>query len=145
MPKGLQESQKLEKAIWTPSTKAEAGEHDENISKEQAVKIVGADVAEKVERVSLQLYEMVSIVLSLRRLNNKMNLANGFITCRLVTTLSTVVSSSPTPSSNSDSIHQPMSLCLSTRSSHLTARASGLQTPTKSAEASRATIRYVVA
>ena len=59
MPAGLKESQKLEKAIWTPSTKAEAGEHDENISKDRAIEIVGAEAARKIEEVSLQVYEMV--------------------------------------------------------------------------------------
>jgi len=59
MPEGLKESQKLASAIWTPSTKAEAGEHDENISKERAAEIVGEDVAKRVEKVSLQLYELV--------------------------------------------------------------------------------------
>jgi len=64
MPPDLQESQRLEKAVWTPSTKAEAGEHDENISKERAAEIVGRDVAARVEEVSLQLYEMVSLLFS---------------------------------------------------------------------------------
>ncbi len=59
MPAGLRESQKLETAIWTPSTKAEAGEHDENISKERAGEILGEEVAGRVERMSLRLYEMV--------------------------------------------------------------------------------------
>ncbi|CAK3777800.1 Phosphoribosylaminoimidazole-succinocarboxamide synthase [Lecanosticta acicola] len=58
MPEGLRESQKLEQAIWTPSTKAEQGEHDENISKAQAVEIVGEEVAGKIEKISLELYEM---------------------------------------------------------------------------------------
>ncbi|KAK5111894.1 Bifunctional purine biosynthetic protein ade1 [Meristemomyces frigidus] len=58
MPKGLQESQKLETATWTPSTKAEQGEHDENISKERAAEILGKEVATRVEEVSLQIYEM---------------------------------------------------------------------------------------
>jgi phosphoribosylaminoimidazole-succinocarboxamide synthase len=58
MPSGLKESQKLEKALWTPSTKAEAGEHDENISPAQAAEIVGANVAKKVEEVSLKVYEI---------------------------------------------------------------------------------------
>lgn len=35
MPKGLRESEKLEKPLWTPSTKAEIGDHDENISPEK--------------------------------------------------------------------------------------------------------------
>ncbi|KAK4966469.1 Bifunctional purine biosynthetic protein ade1 [Elasticomyces elasticus] len=58
MPEGLKESQKLESAIWTPSTKAEAGEHDENISKERAAEILGEEVAARVEEVSLRLYEL---------------------------------------------------------------------------------------
>lgn len=61
MPEGLRESQRFERPVWTPSTKAEQGEHDENISRERAVEIVGEEVAGKVERVSLELYEMVSL------------------------------------------------------------------------------------
>lgn len=60
MPAGLQESQKLEEPIWTPSTKAEQGEHDENISRDKAVEIVGEDVAKKVEEASLKIYQMAS-------------------------------------------------------------------------------------
>lgn len=60
MPAGLKESQKLEKPLWTPSTKAEAGEHDENISPEAAAKIVGQDVAKRVEEISLKIYQLVS-------------------------------------------------------------------------------------
>lgn len=60
MPKGLRESEKLEKPIWTPSTKAEQGEHDENISKEKAQEIVGVEVARKVEEASLKVYGLVS-------------------------------------------------------------------------------------
>lgn len=63
MPAGLQESQKLEPAIWTPSTKAEAGQHDENISKEEAAKLIGPELAKKIEEASLQIYEMVSYCL----------------------------------------------------------------------------------
>ncbi|EME86916.1 uncharacterized protein MYCFIDRAFT_30236 [Pseudocercospora fijiensis CIRAD86] len=58
MPEGLKESQKLEKPMWTPSTKAEQGEHDENISRSKAVEIVGEEVAAKVEAASLKIYEM---------------------------------------------------------------------------------------
>lgn len=60
MPPGLRESQKLDHPIWTPSTKAEAGMHDENISKDRAAEIVGLESAKKIEQVSLQLYEIVS-------------------------------------------------------------------------------------
>ena len=59
MPAGLQESQRLEKPIWTPSTKAEQGEHDENISRDKAVEIVGESVAKRVEEASLVIYEKV--------------------------------------------------------------------------------------
>ena len=61
MPAGLQESQRLEKPIWTPSTKAEQGEHDENISRDKAVEIVGESVAKRVEEASLVIYEKVSL------------------------------------------------------------------------------------
>ncbi|KAM0696611.1 hypothetical protein Q7P36_003860 [Cladosporium allicinum] len=57
MPEGLQESQKLEKPIWTPSTKAEQGDHDENISRDKAVEIVGESVAKRVEEASLLIYQ----------------------------------------------------------------------------------------
>ncbi|KAI7154906.1 putative phosphoribosylaminoimidazole-succinocarboxamide synthase [Hortaea werneckii] len=58
MPGGLKESQKLEQPIWTPSTKAEQGEHDENISPAKAREVVGEGVAGKVEEVSLKVYGM---------------------------------------------------------------------------------------
>ena len=61
MPAGLQESQRLEKPIWTPSTKAEQGEHDENISRDKAVEIVGESVAKRVEEASLVIYEKVGL------------------------------------------------------------------------------------
>lgn len=55
LPKGLRQCDKLPKALFTPSTKAEVG-HDENISPQQAAKIVGKDVAETIERNTLLLY-----------------------------------------------------------------------------------------
>jgi len=56
LPAGLKEAQKLPEVIFTPATKAPAGEHDENISFEEAGKIVGAEMAAKVRDVSIQLY-----------------------------------------------------------------------------------------
>ncbi len=53
---GLQQAQKLPEAIFTPSTKAELGAHDENISFEQSAALMGPDLAEQVRRVSLALY-----------------------------------------------------------------------------------------
>ncbi len=56
LPVGMQEAQKLPQALFTPSTKAAAGEHDENISFEQAKKLLGADMAEQVKNATLALY-----------------------------------------------------------------------------------------
>lgn len=57
LPAGLRESDKLETAIFTPSTKAEFGFHDENISVVRAAEIVGAEVEEQVEKAALAIYE----------------------------------------------------------------------------------------
>jgi phosphoribosylaminoimidazole-succinocarboxamide synthase len=57
LPEGLKESQKLPEPIFTPSTKAEDGMHDENINFEDAVKLIGEEKAENVRRFSLQIYE----------------------------------------------------------------------------------------
>ena len=56
LPVGLRESDELPEPIFTPSTKAESG-HDENISFDEAVKIEGAAVAEKVRDLSLRIYK----------------------------------------------------------------------------------------
>ena len=59
LPKGLQQAQKLPEPIFTPATKAESG-HDENISFEQAEKLIGDALARKVREVSIQLYKEAS-------------------------------------------------------------------------------------
>lgn len=56
LPSGLVESSKLEQPIFTPSTKAELGTHDENISFEKMVELCGREVAEKVRDVTLKIY-----------------------------------------------------------------------------------------
>jgi len=56
LPAGLKEAQKLPEVIFTPATKAPAGQHDENISYAEAEKIVGAELAAKVRAVSIRLY-----------------------------------------------------------------------------------------
>ena len=56
LPPGLKESSELPEAIFTPATKAETG-HDENISFEQAARIVGADIAGRARAASLKLYQ----------------------------------------------------------------------------------------
>jgi len=55
LPPGLQESSELPEPIFTPATKAETG-HDENISFEEAARIVGADIAEQARAASLKIY-----------------------------------------------------------------------------------------
>lgn len=60
LEKGLVESQKLKEPLFTPSTKAPVGEHDENISFDEVVKLIGADLAEQVKEVSLKLYNFAS-------------------------------------------------------------------------------------
>ena len=56
LPAGLKEAQKLPETIFTPSTKAPMGQHDENISYEEAEKIVGADIARQVRDAAIDLY-----------------------------------------------------------------------------------------
>ena len=56
LPAGLQEASKLPSPIFTPSSKAAVGEHDENISLGQCAALIGADMAEKVAKVAIQLY-----------------------------------------------------------------------------------------
>jgi len=59
LAKGLQQAQKLPAPIFTPATKAEEG-HDENISFEEVVKLVGEELANKVREVSIRLYKEAS-------------------------------------------------------------------------------------
>lgn len=56
LPKNLKESQKLEPPLFTPATKAEIGEHDENISFEQMVLMVGQETAEKLRDYAIKIY-----------------------------------------------------------------------------------------
>jgi phosphoribosylaminoimidazole-succinocarboxamide synthase len=60
LPAGLQEAQKLPQPLFTPSTKAAVGDHDENISFEEAKKLLGADMAEKVKNATLALYSQAA-------------------------------------------------------------------------------------
>ena len=56
LPEGLQNSSKLPEPIFTPSTKAEIGEHDENISFEQCAKLVGEEDAAALRSLALKVY-----------------------------------------------------------------------------------------
>lgn len=56
LPEGMRESDKLEKAIFTPSTKAELGQHDENITLEQAAALMDDGTLKKVEEIALAIF-----------------------------------------------------------------------------------------
>lgn len=57
LPEGLLESARLEQPLFTPSTKAELGEHDENISTARAAEILGKDIADQIENIALALFK----------------------------------------------------------------------------------------
>ena len=60
LPAGLQQADKLPEVLFTPSTKATAGSHDENVSFEAIVQAIGSDLANQVKNVSLKIYEFAS-------------------------------------------------------------------------------------
>src|SRR6185312_3896465 len=57
LPAGLTDGDRLPEPIYTPAWKAPLGEHDENISFERTVELVGPEVAEELRRLSLHVYE----------------------------------------------------------------------------------------
>lgn len=57
LPEGLTEASKLPEPLFTPSTKAEIGDHDENISFERCCEIVGEDIAMQIRDLSLKIYK----------------------------------------------------------------------------------------
>jgi phosphoribosylaminoimidazole-succinocarboxamide synthase len=57
LPKGLRQAERLPKTIFTPSTKAEQGAHDENISFEQTESLIGRELGRKVRDLSVAIYE----------------------------------------------------------------------------------------
>jgi phosphoribosylaminoimidazole-succinocarboxamide synthase len=61
LPNGLQQAQQLPTPIFTPSTKADAGLHDENVSFAKIVDLIGLELAEKVRDASLQLYSEAAV------------------------------------------------------------------------------------
>ncbi len=57
LPQGLRESEKLPEPIFTPSTKAEIGDHDENISEKEAIEIVGKETYDFLKNAALNIYK----------------------------------------------------------------------------------------
>jgi len=60
LPDGLRQAQKLDEPIFTPSTKAAVGDHDENIDFDAMVKTVGAELAERVRDATLRIYRFAA-------------------------------------------------------------------------------------
>jgi phosphoribosylaminoimidazole-succinocarboxamide synthase len=57
LPEGMQQAEKLPQTLFTPASKAEAGDHDENISFDAVVELIGESLANKVRDVSIEIYE----------------------------------------------------------------------------------------
>ena len=66
LPAGLQNAQQLPEPIFTPAAKAEAGEHDENISFEEVEQRIGAELAAKIRETSIRLYKEASVYAATR-------------------------------------------------------------------------------
>jgi phosphoribosylaminoimidazole-succinocarboxamide synthase len=60
LPDGLRQAERLPQPIFTPSTKAAVGDHDENIDFDTMVKLVGAELAEQVRDATLRLYQFAA-------------------------------------------------------------------------------------
>jgi phosphoribosylaminoimidazole-succinocarboxamide synthase len=60
LPAGLENAQKLPEPIFTPAAKAEAGEHDENISFDKVIEMIGEKLAKQIREVSIDLYKAAS-------------------------------------------------------------------------------------
>ena len=60
LPAGLENAQKLPEPIFTPAAKAEVGEHDENISFEKVVELIGEKLAKQIREISIRLYKEAS-------------------------------------------------------------------------------------
>ena len=62
LPEGLQNASQLPEPIYTPAAKAAMGEHDENITFERTVDMIGADLAAQIRDVSIQLYKAAAAI-----------------------------------------------------------------------------------
>jgi len=60
LPDGLENAQKLPEPIFTPAAKAEMGEHDENISFDKVIEMIGEKLANQIREVSIRLYKKAS-------------------------------------------------------------------------------------
>jgi phosphoribosylaminoimidazole-succinocarboxamide synthase len=60
LPPGLRQAERLPETLFTPASKAESGAHDENITFEQVVELIGERLASRVRDVSIQIYEVAA-------------------------------------------------------------------------------------
>ncbi len=60
LPQNLQQAERLSEALFTPSSKAQVGDHDENISFKQLVNLIGVERADQLQRVSLEIYQLAN-------------------------------------------------------------------------------------
>jgi phosphoribosylaminoimidazole-succinocarboxamide synthase len=68
LPPGLKDGSRLPKAIFTPATKAELGEHDENLTFDEAIAFVGQEEATTLRRLTLRVYEVAAAIAAERGL-----------------------------------------------------------------------------
>jgi phosphoribosylaminoimidazole-succinocarboxamide synthase len=68
LPKNLKIASKLPEMIFTPSTKAEIGDHDINISFEKMSDIIGLDISELIKKISFDIFETASEILNLKKI-----------------------------------------------------------------------------
>src|SRR5208337_3491034 len=61
LPKGLRMADPLPEPIFTPASKAPAGQHDENVDFEAIVKLVGGEVATRIRSIALEIYRFASL------------------------------------------------------------------------------------
>jgi len=57
LPEGLKQASRLPETIFTPATKAEAGDHDENVSFDRVIEMIGEELATKVRDIAIRIYE----------------------------------------------------------------------------------------
>ncbi|MFV0251918.1 MAG: phosphoribosylaminoimidazolesuccinocarboxamide synthase [Beutenbergiaceae bacterium] len=67
LPAGLQDGSKLAEPIFTPATKAEVGEHDENVTFEQVAATTGDDIASQLRELTLEIYSRAAEIAADRR------------------------------------------------------------------------------
>lgn len=60
LPKGLSQAEQLPEPIYTPSTKAEIGDHDENIDYQTTVDLIGEELAQQIKQISIDLYQQAT-------------------------------------------------------------------------------------